>query len=237
MRVIPAIDIIDGKCVRLTQGDYGKVKIYRENPVEVAKEFEDADLEYLHLVDLDGAKKGKVVNWRVIEAIQAQTALKVDFGGGVKSLAEVEALLDLGIDQINIGSLAVKDPKLFIDCIQKYGNENFILSTDVKHEQVQVRGWTEVSGITIYDLVAQFEKEGLAYVTATDIHADGMLQGPNFGLYKKLQKRFPDLKITASGGISSVSDLEELRYTKVYGVIVGKAIYENKIPLSELKKI
>lgn len=237
MRIIPAIDIIEGKCVRLTQGDYGKVKIYRENPVEVAKEFEDAGIEYLHLVDLDGAKKGKVVNWRAIEKIQAATALKVDFGGGVKSLEEVDALLDLGIDQINIGSLAVKEPNMFINCFQKFGSENFILSADVKHEQIQVRGWTEVSGITIYDLVAQFEKEGLEYVTCTDIDADGMLQGPNFGLYKKLKNRFPDLKITASGGISSVSDLQELAYIKVYGAIVGKAIYESKIPLAELKHL
>lgn len=237
MRIIPAIDIIDGKCVRLTQGDYGKAKIYRENPVEVAKEFEDADIEYLHLVDLDGAKKGKVVNWKVIEKIQAATALKVDFGGGVKSLAEVEALLDLGIDQINIGSLAVKEPKLFIDWIQKFGTENFILSADVKLEHVQVRGWTKLSDITIYDLVAQFEKEGLQYITCTDINTDGMLQGPNFGLYKKLKKRFPELKITASGGVSSINDLQELKYIKVYGAIVGKAIYENKLALSELRNI
>lgn len=237
MRIIPAIDIIDGKCVRLTQGDYGKAKIYRENPVDVAKEFEDADLEFLHLVDLDGAKKGKVVNWRVIEKIMAATALKVDFGGGVKSLEEVDALLDLGVDQINIGSLAVKDPALFMNCIQKFGSENFILSADVKREQIQVRGWTEMSGITIYDLVGQFKKEGLEYITCTDIDADGMLQGPNFGLYKKLKKRFPELKITASGGISSISDLQELTYIKLHGVIVGKAIYENKIKLSELKKL
>lgn len=237
MRIIPAIDIIDGKCVRLTQGDYGKAKIYRENPVEVAKEFEDADLEYLHLVDLDGAKKGKVVNWRAIEKIMAATALKVDFGGGVKSLEEVDALLDLGIDQINIGSLAVKDPTMFINCLQKFGSENFILSADVKNEQIQVRGWTELSGINIYDLVGKFEKEGLEYVTCTDIVADGMLQGPNFGLYKKLKKRFPELKITASGGISSVSDLQQLTYIKVHAVIVGKAIYEHKIKLSELKNL
>src|SRR6185369_3431295 len=143
MRIIPAIDIIDGKCVRLTQGDYGKMKVYRENPVEVAKEFEDADLEYLHLVDLDGAKKGKVVNWKVIESIQAETALKVDFGGGVKSEAEVEELLDLGIEQINIGSLAVKEPDTFSCFIKKYGAENFILSADVLKEQVQLTGWTE----------------------------------------------------------------------------------------------
>jgi phosphoribosylformimino-5-aminoimidazole carboxamide ribotide isomerase len=149
----------------------------------------------------------------------------------------VEALLDLGIDQINIGSLAVKEPNMFINCLQKFGSENFILSTDVKHEQTQVRGWTEETGIIIYDLIGKFEKEGLEYITCTDIDADGMLQGPNFGLYKKLKKRFPELKITASGGISSINDLHELSYIKMYGVIVGKAIYENKIKLSELKQL
>lgn len=236
MKIIPAIDIIDGKCVRLTQGDYKKVKVYRDDPVEVAKEFEAADLEYLHLVDLDGAKKGKVVNWKVIESIQAETALKVDFGGGVKTDGEVEELLELGIDQINIGSLAIKDPNKFIGFLQKYGSENFVLSADVKNEWIQLVGWTEASTTTIYDLTAQFEKEGLQYITCTDINTDGMLQGPNFGLYKKLKKRFPKLKITASGGISSVMDLKELKYINIYGAIVGKAIYENKIDLWELKK-
>ncbi len=237
MRVIPAIDIIGGKCVRLTQGDYGKMKVYRENPVEVAREFEEADLEYLHLVDLDGAKKGKVVNWKVIESIQAKTALKVDFGGGVKTDAEVEELLEMGIEQINIGSMAVQKPDVFIEWINKYGSENFILSADVKNEKVQLSGWAEATALNIYDFTSKFEKEGLKYITCTDINTDGMLLGPNFGLYKKLRKRFPNLKIVASGGITSVSDLEELNYIKVYGAIVGKAIYENKIKLSELKDI
>jgi phosphoribosylformimino-5-aminoimidazole carboxamide ribotide isomerase len=237
MRVVPAIDIINGKCVRLTQGDYGKMKIYREDPVEVAKEFEDADLEYLHLVDLDGAKKGRVVNWKIIEAIQAETALKVDFGGGVKTEAEVEELLDLGIEQINIGSLAVKEPDTFSSFIKKYGAENFILSADVLKEQVQLTGWTEGSGMSIFDITANLEKQGLRYITCTDISTDGMLNGPNFGLYKKLKNRFPNLKITASGGISSIDDLTELKYQKLHAAIVGKAIYEGRIKLSELKNI
>jgi len=237
MRIIPAIDIIEGKCVRLTQGDYGKMKIYREDPVEVAKEFEDADLEYLHLVDLDGAKKGRVVNWGVIDSIMAETSLKVDFGGGVKTDEEVERLLDLGIDQINIASKAVKDPETFSNWIRKYGTDNFILSADVRKDQVQLTGWTQTSGVSIYDLAAKFEKDGLSSLTCTDIGADGMLQGPNFGLYKKLKKRFPNLKITASGGISSVDDLLELKYIKVDAAIVGKAIYEHRIKLTELKNI
>ncbi|MBY0435413.1 MAG: 1-(5-phosphoribosyl)-5-[(5-phosphoribosylamino)methylideneamino]imidazole-4-carboxamide isomerase [Cyclobacteriaceae bacterium] len=237
MKIFPAIDIINGKCVRLTQGDYGKMKVYREDPVEVAKEFEQADLEYLHLVDLDGAKKGKVVNWKVIDSIQAETALKVDFGGGVKTEEEVEELLDLGIEQINIGSLAVKEPEKFIEWIKKYGSENFILSADVRNEQVQLTGWTESAAVSIYDLTARFEKEGLKYVTCTDIATDGTLQGPNVGLYRKLKSRFPSLKITASGGISSISDLEELKYINVHGAIVGKAIYEQKITLPALKEM
>lgn len=237
MKIIPAIDIIKGKCVRLTQGDFGKAKVYRENPLEVAKEFEDADLEYLHLVDLDGARKGKVVNWSVIESIQANTALKVDFGGGVKTEEEVERLLDLGIDQINIGSIAAREPETFSGWLQKYGPENFILSADVKEEMVLSHGWTEQTSLTIYDLVAVFEKEGLEFLTCTDINSDGMLQGPNFGLYKKLRKRYPNLKLIASGGISSAEDLAELAYTNMYAAIVGKAIYEHKIELRELKNI
>ncbi len=236
MKIFPAIDIIEGKCVRLTQGDYGSMKIYRDNPVEVAKEFEDADLEYLHLVDLDGAKKGKVINWRIIESIQAETSLKVDFGGGVKTEAEVEALLDLGIEKINIGSMAIKHPDVFADWILKYGSENFVLSADVRNEKVQFTGWTESSDISIFTLAEKFEQVGLEFLTCTDIQTDGTLQGPNFGLYRKLKKRFPQLKINASGGISSLSDLEELKYLKLNGAIVGKAIYEQKVLLADLKK-
>lgn len=237
MRIFPSIEIIDGKCVRLTQGDYGKMKVYREDPVEVAREFEEADLEYLHLVDLDGAKKGKVINWGVIESIQAETALRVDFGGGVKTEGEVEQLLDLGIEQINIGSLALKEPGVFAGWIRKFGSENFILRAVVKNEKIQSSGLNKSTSDSIFDLAARFEKEGLQYITCTDIAADGMLQGPNFGLYKKLKKRFPQLKIIASGGISSVDDLEELKYIKVFGAIVGKAIYEHKIKLPDLKQI
>jgi phosphoribosylformimino-5-aminoimidazole carboxamide ribotide isomerase len=188
-------------------------------------------------VDLDGAKKGRVVNWKVIESIQAETALKVDFGGGVKTEQEVEALLDLGIEQINIGSLAVKEPAMFIKLIEQFGSENFILSTDVKAEKIQMTGWTEETALLIYDFVGQFIEHGLRYITCTDVNTDGMMQGPNFGLYKKLKKRFPELNIVASGGITSLSDLEELKYIKVYGAIVGKAIYEHKIKLSDLKNI
>ena len=237
MKIIPAIDIIKGKCVRLTQGDFGKMKVYREDPLEVAQEFEEADLEYLHLVDLDGARKGKVVNWSVIEDIQEHTALKVDFGGGVKSDAEVEHLLDLGIEQINIGSLAAREPERFSEWLQRYGPENFILSADVKEDIVLSHGWTELTSITIYDLAAKFEKDGLLYLTCTDIDSDGMLQGPNFGLYKKLKKRLPNLKLIANGGISSTEDLAELAYINMHAAIVGKELYEHRIKLQDLRNL
>jgi phosphoribosylformimino-5-aminoimidazole carboxamide ribotide isomerase len=235
MKIIPAIDIIDGKCVRLTQGDYGKMKIYREDPLDVALEFQDADIEYLHLVDLDGAKKGKVVNWRIIEDIIFKTALTIDFGGGVKDGSEVEQLLDLGVNQINIGSLSIKQPQTFIDWLHKYGSENFILSADVKDENVMINGWLESTNFRLMDLIDKFIAHGLEYITCTDIGSDGMLKGPNIGLYKKLKARFPNLKINASGGISSIDDLKELEYLHLHGAIIGKAIYEGRFNLAELK--
>jgi len=237
MRIIPAIDIIDGKCVRLTQGDYSQKKIYSKYPLDVAKEFEDADLKYIHLVDLDGAKKGSVVNWKVIEDIQGKTSLKVDFGGGVKTDDEVERLLELDINQINVGSLAVKNPQKFIGWMNRYHAENFILSADVRDEKIMISGWQEHTEVDLYEFVGQFVKEGLSFLACTDISTDGMLAGPNFGLYKKLKKRFPELKIIASGGVSSIDDLKELKYIKVDGVIVGKAYYEGKISLNELKNV
>lgn len=235
MRIVPAIDIIDGKCVRLTQGDFTKKKVYREDPVEVAMEFQDADLDCLHLVDLDGAKKGKVVNWDVIREIQEQTALSVDFGGGVKTESDVEQLLELGVHQINIGSLALKEPEIFRGWLKKYGPENFVLSADVRGETIAINGWLEETKFRLFDLIDSFAKDGLEYLSCTDIGSDGTLSGPNIGLYKKLVKRYPNLKIVASGGVGSMDDLRELRYAKVYGVIIGKAIYEGKIKLEELK--
>ncbi len=236
MRIIPAIDIIDGKCVRLTQGDFGQMKVYREDPVDVALEFQDADIEYLHLVDLDGAKKGHVVNWKIIEDIQYRTALSVDFGGGVQTDDDVEALLDLGINQINVGSLAIKEPEKFIEWLHKHGSENFILSADVKNENVMINGWLESANYRVIDLVNRFIAHGLQYVTCTDIGSDGMMNGPNLGLYKKIKARFPNLKINASGGISSIEDIKELQYLKLHGVIIGKAIYEGRFNIADLKK-
>jgi len=237
MKIIPAIDIVDGKCVRLTQGDFSQMKVYNENPVHVALEFQHADLECLHVVDLDGAKKGKVVNWKVVEDIQDKTAMAVDFGGGVTEDEEVQYLLDLGVNQINIGSLAIKEPEKFLGWLKKYGSENFILSADVKDENVMINGWLESANYRLFDLVERFMDRGLEYLTCTDIGLDGMLKGPNFDLYENLRTRFPDLKIIASGGISSVADIKSLKQLGLYGAIVGKAIYEGRIKLEEFKDI
>jgi phosphoribosylformimino-5-aminoimidazole carboxamide ribotide isomerase len=234
MKIIAAIDIMEGKCVRLTQGNFGSVKVYDEDPVDMAKKFEDADLENIHVVDLEGAQTGAVVNWQTLEDIRANTALRIDFGGGVKTTEDVEALLDLNIDRINVGSVAVREPEKFKEWVERFGADNFILSTDVKGNEIKVNGWQDKTGITIYDIIQQYEPSGIKHITCTDISADGMLKGPNFALYKKLLKRFPDLKFTASGGVSSMEDLDSLKYIGVYGVIIGKAIYEGRISLEQL---
>lgn len=237
MRIIPAIDIIDGKCVRLTQGDYAQKIIYNENPLEMAKIFEDAGLKYLHLVDLDGAKNGKVTNWKVIELIASKTELTIDFGGGIKTLEEIDRLFNAGIKQVNLGSIAVKNPELVYSWLEMYGPEKIILSADVKDEFISIGGWLEKSGISIIDFLRDYLKKGIQFITCTDISTDGMLQGPNVELYTKLLKTFPPIKLIASGGVSGKEDLERLKEIKVDGVIVGKAIYEGRIELSILAEI
>jgi len=237
MRIIPAIDIIDGKCVRLTQGDYAQKKIYNENPLEVARSFEDAGLKYLHLVDLDGAKSGKVMNWSVIESITSQTNLKVDFGGGIKTEDEINRLFQAGVRQVNLGSIAVRNANMVEGWIMKYGTDKIILSADVKDEMISTGGWLEDSTISIVEFIKDYLKKGITFITCTDISTDGMLQGPNVALYSKLLNSFPSIKLIASGGVSRVSDLESLEKIKVDGVIVGKAIYEGKVELNELVKI
>lgn len=235
MRIIPAIDIIDGKCVRLTQGDYGQKKVYNENPLEVAKSFEDAGLNYLHLVDLDGAKAGTVVNWPVVSEITSKTNLKVDFGGGIKKEKDILELLALGVKQVNLGSIAVKEPEIVYGWIKKFGADKIILSADVKYEKIQISGWQENAAIAINDFIERFQTNGTKYVTCTDISTDGMLAGPNINLYKKLLKLFPEIKLIASGGVSSIHDVNELNALGLDGVIIGKAIYEGKIQLEDLK--
>lgn len=237
MRIIPAIDIIDGKCVRLTQGDYAQKKIYNENPLEVAKEFEDAGLNYLHLIDLDGAKAGKVVNWKVLETLVTNTKLNVDFGGGIKTDEEVKQLFDIGVKQINIGSIAVTQPLKIGEWIELFGREKIILSADVKNEMIAISGWQEDSSILITTFLKDYIQKGVEYVTCTDISTDGMLTGPNVQLYTKILLSFPQLNLVASGGVSCLDDLIELEQIGVDGAIVGKAIYEGRITLAELSKI
>ena len=235
MRIIPAIDIIDGKCVRLVQGDYAQKTIYNENPLEVARSFENAGLTHLHLVDLDGAKAGKVISWQVVEKITSGTSLKVDFGGGIKTTEEVKRLLNLGVSQVNLGSIAVREPEKITDWIQQFGADSIILSADVKNEMISIDGWQQNSAINIVAFLRDYIQRGIKHVTCTDIGTDGMLTGPNVELYKKILLSFPQLHLIASGGVSSLDDLHELKLIGADGAIVGKAIYEGRILLDDLK--
>jgi phosphoribosylformimino-5-aminoimidazole carboxamide ribotide isomerase len=237
MKIIPAIDIIDGKCVRLVQGDYAQKTVYNENPLDVARTFEDAGLTHLHLVDLDGAKAGKVVSWQVIETVVRGTSLKVDFGGGIKTIDEVKCLLDIGVSQVNLGSIAVKEPEKITEWIQQFGADKIILSADVKNEMISIDGWQQNSTINIVTFLRGYIQRGIEHVTCTDISTDGMLTGPNIELYKKVLLSFPQLHLIASGGVSSLEDLYELKLIGADGVIVGKAIYEGKIALADLNNI
>jgi phosphoribosylformimino-5-aminoimidazole carboxamide ribotide isomerase len=234
MRIIPAIDIIDGKCVRLSQGDYNQKIIYNENPLEVAKEFEANGIEFLHLVDLDGAKAGKIINWKILEKIASQTQLKIDVGGGIKTNHDLEVVLKSGAHQVNIGSLATSNKTKVFEWIEVYGAEKIILSADVKGTKVAVSGWLEDSGLELNDLLKDYLEKGLIYCVCTDISKDGMLLGPSIDLYRETLKLFPDLKLIASGGVASMNDVLELKKLNMDGVIIGKAIYEGKIKLSDL---
>jgi phosphoribosylformimino-5-aminoimidazole carboxamide ribotide isomerase len=234
MRIIPAIDLIDGKCVRLTQGDYAQKKVYNENPLDVAKSFEDQGLQYLHLVDLDGAKAGRVTNWKVVESITTHTKLVVDFGGGIKTDDEIRKLFERGIQQVNLGSIAVKEPEKVIQWIDEFGSDKIILSADVKNNTIAISGWQESSSINIRNFLRDYIENGIEYVTCTDISTDGMLTGPNIELYKTLILSFPQLHLVASGGVGTMEDLQELKRIGVDGVIVGKAIYEGRVKLEEL---
>ncbi len=236
IKIIPAIDVIDGKCVRLSQGDYSKKTIYNENPFEVAKMFEAAGIERLHLVDLDGAKQKKIVNHKVLYEICSKTSLNVDFGGGVQSDEMIEIAFENGAKQVTGGSISIKNPNLFGAWIEKYGAEKLILGADAHFEKIAISGWEESSGQSIYSFVQNWVGKGIQYCISTDIAKDGMLQGPSFELYVKLQKENPDLNIIASGGISCIEDVEKLNEMNIYGVIIGKAIYEGRIKLGELKK-
>ena len=236
MQIIPAIDIIDGKCVRLTQGDYAQQKIYNENPLEVAKQFEDAGIKRLHLVDLDGAKAGQIINYKVLENIAANTSLIIDFGGGIKTDEDIEGVLNAGASIATIGSIAVKQPEIFYGWLEKFGGEKILLGADVKNDKIAIHGWTEQTEIDILYFLEQNLSKGLQQAFCTDISKDGLLQGPAINLYKRIIERFPGLDFIASGGVSSLDDLRRLKEIGCSGVIVGKAIYEGKMRLAEMKK-
>jgi phosphoribosylformimino-5-aminoimidazole carboxamide ribotide isomerase len=236
MRIIPAIDIIEGKCVRLSKGDYSTKKIYNENPLEVAKEFEAHGIQHLHLVDLDGAKSKHIVNYKVLETIALKTDLQIDFGGGLKTGDDLHIAFQSGAHQITGGSIAVKDRETFLSWLSTYGARKIILGADAKDEKVAVSGWQEESDLELIPFVQQYQSEGIQYVICTDISKDGMLQGPAFQLYKKmLSKTKKDLHLIASGGISTFDELPKLAEIGCEGTIIGKAIYEGKISLKQLE--
>lgn len=236
MIVIPAIDIIEGKCVRLTQGDYSQKKIYNDNPVEVAKRYEDYGFSHLHVVDLDGAKSKHVVNIDVLRKITQGTDLKVDFGGGVKSTQDIEQAFEAGASMITGGSIAVKEPKVFEQWIDQYGPEKVILGADVKNGHIAVGGWMETSEQDVMQFIDHYAKRSIKFVICTDISRDGVLKGPALELYKELLNAFPGLNLIASGGVGSLKDMEDLAGSGVWGVIVGKAIYEGRVDLDDLIK-
>jgi len=234
MQIIPAIDIIDGKCVRLTQGDYNQKKIYNEDPLEVAKSFEGAGIERLHLVDLDGAKAKHIVNWKVLEKIATKTNLKIDFGGGLKTDKDAEIAFNSGALQITGGSIAVKDRRTFEGWLEKYGSDKIILGADVKDEQIAISGWQETTNLNLFDFLADYTAKGVKYIICTDIAKDGLLQGTSVDLYKTIRNQFPDLQLIASGGVTSMHDIEALIEIDCYGAIIGKAIYEGNLKIEEL---
>lgn len=236
MHIIPAIDIIDGKCVRLTKGDYNQKTEYNNNPLEVAQEFEAAGIQRLHLVDLDGAKAKKVVNLDVLKSIAENTNLTIDFGGGVQSTEDLKAVFDAGANQITGGSIAVKNEALFTEWIEEFGGEKIILGADVKGEQIAIHGWQESSEKHIYDFLDHYLAKGLQYVICTDVSKDGALEGTSNELYQNILDRFPSINLIASGGVSKLEDLQILEGMDIYGAIVGKAIYEKRINLKDLKQ-
>jgi len=253
MRIIPAIDIINGQCVRLTKGDYNTKKVYNENPVEVAKAFEDTGIQYVHVVDLDGAKASHIVNYKVLEAIAIKTNLNIDFGGGLKSDEDLRIAFESGANQITGGSIAVKQPKVFQSWIQNYGPEKIILGADCNNEKIAISGWQEDSDLEVIPFIKDYTKKGIDYVICTDIFKDGMLEGPSFELYKTILKQcvistersdeksqyvkeiMNPIKLIASGGISKFEELPQLAKMGCEGVIIGKAIYENRISLKQLE--
>ncbi|MCF2219127.1 1-(5-phosphoribosyl)-5-[(5-phosphoribosylamino)methylideneamino]imidazole-4-carboxamide isomerase [Chryseobacterium sp. PS-8] len=234
MKIIPAIDIIDGKCVRLSKGDYDTKKIYNENPLEVAKEFESFGIQYLHLVDLDGAKSKHIVNQKVLETIAKETSLEIDFGGGLKTLEDIEIAFNSGAKQITIGSIAVQDPDFCFDLIKKYGPEKIILGADCENRKIKTSGWLEESELDVIDFILKYKNKGIKNVICTDISKDGMLQGASDELYREIVEKTA-VQLIASGGISCIEDVEQMKNIGCSGTIIGKAIYEGRISLQQLQ--
>jgi phosphoribosylformimino-5-aminoimidazole carboxamide ribotide isomerase len=236
MRIIPAIDIIDGKCVRLSKGDYATQKIYNENPLEIAKQFEDYGIRYLHLVDLDGAKSKQIVNYKTLELLASKTNLIIDFGGGVKSQKDVEIALNAGANQVTIGSVAAQNPELAIDWIEQFGSDKIILGADCKNRKIATNGWLESSELDVVHFIQEFEKKQAKTAIVTDIDKDGMLQGPSTELYREILKK-TTIQLIASGGVTTIDDVLLMKEIGCEGAIIGKAIYEGTIDLKELSKL
>ena len=237
MKIIPAIDLINGNCVRLTKGDYATEKVYHSDPLDVAKQFESAGFTRLHVVDLDGAKAGQVINLKTLENICSNTSLKVDFGGGIKSREDLNKVLDIGAYQVTIGSLAAKDPETVFNWISEFGSDKFILGADALNGKIAVNGWIDDSGIDLFEFIRGYYLKGVRHVLCTDISRDGMLQGTSNVLYEQIMRSYPDLFLIASGGVSGIEDVEELTRLKIPAVVIGKAIYEGLINLNELVKL
>lgn len=235
MRIIPAIDIIEGKCVRLSQGDYDTKKIYNKNPLEVGKEFEDYGIRYLHLVDLDGAKSKQIINYRTLEELASKTSLQIDFGGGIKSQKDIDIAFECGAKQITGGSIAVQEPEIFTKWIEVYGSEKIILGADCKNRKIATHGWLESSELDVIDFIRDYKQKGISYVICTDIAKDGMLEGTSNELYKEILTNTA-VKLIASGGVSNIEDLHLLKEIGCEGAILGKAIYEGRIKLKELRE-
>jgi phosphoribosylformimino-5-aminoimidazole carboxamide ribotide isomerase len=235
MEIIPAIDIIGGQCVRLSQGDYNQKKIYSDNPLSIARQFEDAGIRRLHLVDLDGARKKKVVNLRVLQIIAGNTNLQIDFGGGVQSDEDLREVFSAGACMVTGGSIAVREPEKFLGWLSGYGPDHIILGADVKDRKIAIGAWSDTSDQDILDFIGYYRKKSVKFVICTDVTRDGILMGPAMDLYREILQEFPDLNLIASGGVSSMNDMEDLAEAGLWGVIIGKAIYEGKIKLTDLR--
>lgn len=235
MELIPAIDLIDGKCVRLTEGDYSKKTVYNDDPLEVGLRFQDSGIRRLHLVDLDGAKAGKVINWKVLETLASKTSLQIDFGGGVKTEEDVRRILDAGARWVTVGSLAARNPEILESWIAKYGAGIFFLGADVRNKKIATAGWLETTDIDVIAFIQSYIHKGLRHIFCTDISKDGRLEGPAVELYKEIIAAHPSIQLVASGGVSNMDDLHALAAAGCHGAIIGKAIYEGRITLEQLK--